>query len=311
MSGTSAEPVSSFHDARQVQGCLRFHRNNGAIGLALPGARWHFQHGPIDLIIGLDGEVAVVEHAIDAIWQHFAGMLEALVAELPLLKRPVQEARAVQGDTARAMVAACLPHSAEFITPMAAVAGAVADTLIGRIEGIAGIRRSYINNGGDIALYLTPGTQYTVGLFSDLGRLTRGERPRLDGDMQIGYASPIRGVATSGWRGRSFSLGIADSVTVLAASSAQADAAATMIGNAVDIDDPVVRRCPANALKDDTDLGGRLVTVAVGGLTPRAIETALAAGMKYAQALRDAGQIIAAVLCLQGQMRIVAAEAEI
>ena len=41
--------------------------------------------------------------------------------------------------------------------------------------------------------------------------------------------SPVRGVATSGWRGRSHSLGIADSVTVLAATAAMADAAATVI----------------------------------------------------------------------------------
>ena len=45
----------------------------------------------------------------------------------------------------------------------------------------------------------------------------------------------MRGIATSGWRGRSFSLGIADAVTVLAATAAEADAAATVIANAVDL----------------------------------------------------------------------------
>ena len=68
----------------------------------------------------------------------------------------------------------------------------------------------------------------------------------------------MRGVATSGWRGRSFSLGIADAVTVLAATAAAADAAATIIANAVDLPGhPAIARRPASELEDDSDLGDR------------------------------------------------------
>ncbi|WP_204349766.1 hypothetical protein, partial [Klebsiella pneumoniae] len=83
-----------------------------------------------------------------------------------------------------------------------------------------------------------------------------------------GYGDGIGGIATSGAQGRSFSLGIADSVTVLARDAASADAAATLIANAVDLDHPAIRRRPARNLDPDSDLGDRLVTVGVGDLTP-------------------------------------------
>jgi ApbE superfamily uncharacterized protein (UPF0280 family) len=67
-------------------------------------------------------------------------------------------------------------------------------------------------------------------------------------------------VATSGWRckgkgGRSFSFGIADAVTVLAGSAAAADAAATVIANAVDLPGHgAITRRPASAIDPDSDL---------------------------------------------------------
>jgi uncharacterized protein len=115
----------------------------------------------------------------------------------------------------------------------------------------------------------------------------------------------VRGIATSGWNGRSFSLGIADAATVLARSAAQADAAATLVANAVDVDDPAVRRAPARTLDPDSDLGARLVTVEVGPLAPEAIAAALDRGAEKAQQLRRAGRIIAAVLLLRGEIRVV------
>jgi hypothetical protein len=120
-------------------------------------------------------------------------------------------------------------------------------------------------------------------------------------------ASPVRGVATSGWRGRSHSLGIADAVTVLAPTAAQADAAATMIANAVDCDHPAVERRPASELRDDTDLGERLVTVAVGALSTHAVDAALERGAAFAQSLVARGLVVQAMLSLQGRSRIVAA----
>ncbi|MFX7144802.1 hypothetical protein ABTI11_20165, partial [Acinetobacter baumannii] len=82
-------------------------------------------------------------------------------------------------------------------------------------------------------------------------------------------------IATSDRHGRSFSRGIADAVTVLAKTASQADAAATIIANNVDLPGhPAIQRVPANELQPDSDLGSRLVTRAVGTLTEQEIETA-------------------------------------
>jgi len=279
--------------------------SGGAVRARFEDGRWHFQHGPIDLIIGADGDPAAVDRAIEHAWTRFQGVLAELVSELELLRLPVQDARAVKGPVARRMVQACWPHRKRFITPMAAVAGAVADELIAFFRADERIRRAYINNGGDIALHLTPGQSYRVGLYADLRRT---ERHTLDGDFEVTNELPVRGIATSGWRGRSFSLGIADSVTVLARNAAEADAAATMVANSVNIEDPAILRRPACELKDDTDLGGRLVTVSVGALSAERVCEALDAGAGAARELIQCGEIFGAGLWLQGQVRSVGRE---
>jgi ApbE superfamily uncharacterized protein (UPF0280 family) len=273
---------------------------------ALAGGRWHFNHGPIDIVAeahGNDVEVAVAhEHA----WRRFATVLDELVAELPLLRQPVRDACPLQGPIARRMWEACAPFRETFITPMAAVAGAVAQELVACYRR-TGIERAWINNGGDIALHLAPGQSARVGLFADLARFDlRAHGPlTTDGQFELRAEMPVRGVATSGWRGRSFSLGIADSVTVLAATAAEADAAATVIANAVDVQDPGIHRRPANECKDDSDLGDIPVTVEVEALAPAQVQRALAAGAARAEALRRAGLIEGAMLVCQGQWRLV------
>lgn len=268
----------------------------------LPPDGWHFQHGPIDLVIGAEGRPAVVAAAHEAAWQRFATVLNELVSELPLLRRPVEASCPLRGRVARRMWDACRPFGDRFITPMAAVAGAVAQELIAAYER-GGVERAWVNNGGDIALHLAPGRSVRVGLFADLARLDAAQLInglQLDGRFELTHAMPVRGVATSGWRGRSFSLGIADSVTVLARTAAQADAAATVIANAVDIDDPCIVRRPANALKDDSDLGSIPVTVDVPPLEREQALRALDAGLACARRLQADGLIHSAVLVCQG-----------
>jgi ApbE superfamily uncharacterized protein (UPF0280 family) len=261
------------------------------------------------VVIGVDGEAAAVASALELAWRRFQTILAELVNELALLRLPVEAAEGVRGPVARRMLAACRAYRPRFITPMAAVAGAVADEIVQVLSEAPGITRAYANNGGDIALHLTPQQSYRVGVFADLGRLGRRAGVALDGDFTVTAEMPVRGVATSGWRGRSFSLGIADSVTVLGACAAQADAAATMIANAVDVEDSAVIRRPASALKDDTDLGDRLVTVEVGALAPARVACALEAGAACAIALLQSNVICGAVLWLQGSVRVVSAGA--
>jgi len=279
----------------------------GAVRRPLDARRWHFQHGPIDLVVEAFGPDAALAEARERGWQRFATVLEELVAELPLLRQPVEQGTGVRGAVAKRMVAACFPYRRVFITPMAAVAGAVADeVLAAMMNGGPGIKKAYVNNGGDIALALGPGEAFRIGVIADIDRATRhGQRLPLDGAFEVTAALPVRGVATSGWRGRSWSLGIADSVTVLAADGAAADAAATMIANAVDVDHAAIERRRACDVDDDSDLGERLVTVAVGRLPEDAIEIALADGLAHARDLVDAGLIWGAVLALQSRLRVV------
>lgn len=300
VASTGADYLRPSHIDRSTPG--------GATRARFADGRWHFQHGPIDLIIGADGEVASVERVVAQAWDRFQGLLAELVAELPALRLPVEEATGLSGAVARRMLVACFPHRECFITPMAAVAGAVADELIEYFRADERIARAYVNNGGDIALHLCEGCEYRIGVYADLERIKRREVHFLDGDFQVTDAIPVRGVATSGWRGRSFSLGIADSVTVLACSAAVADAAATMIANSVNVEDPAILRQPACELKDDTDLGSRLVTVAVGPLSADRIQLALHAGMAKARELVDIGLIHGAVLWLQGAVCTVGCE---
>lgn len=268
----------------------------------LPDGRWHFQHGPIDLLIGADGQAADVAAAHAAAWQRFETVLTELVSELHALRQPVRETCALTGRVARRMWQACHPFRRPFITPMAAVAGSVAQELLPAYQR-AGVSRAWINNGGDIALHLTPGHSVTIGLYADPSRLDTDQLRHglsLDGQFTVAHDSPIRGVATSGWRGRSFSLGIADSVTVLAATAAQADAAATAIGNAVNVDDLRIQRAPACTLQDDSDLGAMAVTTAVPPLAPQRVAQALESGLACARQLQRAGLISECVITCQG-----------
>jgi len=271
---------------------------NGPSAALLADGRLHLQHGPIDLIIEAWGGRAEVEAAYRQARARFSDILEVLVQELGLLRTPLGEARPLlRGPVAQRMLAACWPHRASYITPMAAVAGSVADEILQAMLAGRALERAYVNNGGDIALHLAPGQALSLGVVNDT------DHPAIDASVRLDAAMPVRGLATSGWRGRSQSLGIADAVTVFAVDAATADAAATMIANAVDVAHPAVRRVPARSLRADSDLGELPVTVAVGALPAAARGDALARGHARAHALQRQGLIHAAYLALQGEVR--------
>jgi uncharacterized protein len=272
------------------------------IALLADGGRLHLQDGPIDLIVGAKGRAADIRAAYDAAARRFTGLLDELCAELAELRKAADPARCVlKGVVARRMHAAVAPFAGEcFITPMAAVAGAVAEEILVAMMQDAPLDRAYVNNGGDIALHLGDREQFTLGM------MDRPDRLGVMRTMIIDADDPARGVATSGRHGRSFSLGIADSVTVLAKTASQADAAATIVANAVDLPGhAAVTRCPADQLQPDSDLGGRLVTRDVGELSDDEIERALDAGARRARELLAQGLIEGAALCLHGEIGIV------
>src|SRR5215475_7002584 len=122
--------------------------------------------GPIDLILEAFGERQEVELAYHAAAVRFSEVLDELCSELPLLR--TQAGRGTPspvGRIARRMSDAVAPFSERlFITPMAAVAGAVAEEILMTMTTAAHLSKAYVNDGGDIAIHLTPGSQFVVGM---------------------------------------------------------------------------------------------------------------------------------------------------
>jgi uncharacterized protein len=271
------------------------------IRLLPDGRRLHLHDGPIDLIIEAFGKPAQTNAAYRAAADRFVSVLDELCSELATLRQPARPRNPpAVGVIARRMQAAVAPYCEQtFVTPMAAVAGAVAEEILQSMTHAASLSRAYVNNGGDIALHLAPGESFAIGM------IERPDRPSLFGKVALRSDDPVRGIATSGSRGRSFSLGIADAVTVLADRAANADAAATIIANAVDLPGhPAVTRVPARDLAPDSDLGNRPVTQAIGELSSDEIATALDGGVAVAHSLIADSLIYSAALHLRGDTRV-------
>ncbi|WP_299988518.1 UPF0280 family protein [uncultured Ruegeria sp.] len=257
------------------------------------GQRLHLQHGPSDLIVWAEGER---DQAYRAAVKRFETIIAEVVEELPDLRTMLSPlAKRPKGAVARRMHDACLPLTdVGYITRLAAVAGSIADEVLAAMIQRANITRAYVNNGGDIALCLTPGTSFKTSIQAhdggELGRIEVTDKDR------------IGGIATSGRQGRSLSLGIADSVTVLASSAAEADVAATLIANAVDLPGhPSVTRRAACDIDENSDLGELPVTVSCGALSDENCDRALALGLNRATDFQAQGRIASAGLFLQGR----------
>lgn len=257
------------------------------------GRRLHLHHGPIDLIIDAYGPDR--NRALRAACDRFETILDELVPDLPELRSQANRSTIFRSVIADRMQDAACAFAPDFATPMIAVAGAVADTVLGAMTTSGLLSRAYVNNGGDIALHLEPPERFVAAIAN-----ARSDRVVVDAQ------SPVRGIASSGWRGRSQSLGIADTVTVLAATAAQADAAATLIANAIDLPgSDKISRTPASELNPDSDLGDRLVTTDVLPLTPDETSRALDRGASFADTCVARGLIVAAHLVLSGDTRTI------
>lgn len=261
------------------------------------------RHGPIDVLVTADGPPSEVALAMAQARAAFPGILPALCRELPCLKASLPSLPP-RKEIAAKMHAAVSPFGDRFITPMAAVAGAVADSLLASLTENRTLRTATVNNGGDIAFHLTLNTSLRCGLVADIAA------PALDGTFTLHAHQPTRGIATSGRAckgqgGRSFSFGIADAVTILAATAAQADAAATVVANAVDLPGhPAIIRRPATDIDPESDLGSRRITWDLGCLDVHEIQAALDAGARVAHSLIAAKLIHGAILALRGEIRV-------
>jgi len=271
-----------------------------AVAAFLSDGRLHLQHGPIDLIIEANGDAKEISIAYDAMAKRFETVLDELVPELATLRQEVSSAENAKSPIAKRMIVATQKFNDEFVTPMAAVAGSVADEIVEIGWTSSSLKKLYVNNGGDIAFRVGSGEQVVVGVTKSV------IDPTLIGRLHFSANSNVRGVATSGFGGRSRTFGIADAVTVVSTCAAAADVAATLIANHVSLGDhPQVKVIAANLIDESSDLGDRLVTSSVGNLTKQEIETALDKGEHRANELYAKQLISGAFLALRGSVRSV------
>lgn len=156
------------------------------------------------------------------------------------------------------------------VGPMAAVAGAVAETAL-QAMAEAGAVHALVDNGGDIALLLD--RPVTVGIFtgpSDVRNIGLRVEPR----------PGIFGICTSsGTVGHSLSFGKADAATVISADVALADAVATALGNAIKDEDETRLRDALSSLGRIEGVEALLAVIgksmAVFGDLPELVRTAV------------------------------------
>jgi hypothetical protein len=224
------------------------------------------------------------------------GFLEQIAMAWPMLGFSLGEVpKPQEPHVVCAMWEAADRVGAPDLTPMAAVAGAIADATAAYLVQM-GMTRVVVNNGGDISFSVPRSDVLRVGVRPDL------RSPRVTHRLSLRGSESVHGVATSGLGGRSMTRGIASSCTVIARNAAIADAAATAVANASWVEDVPVRRARANELDPTSDLATREVTVAVGALSAVQSGTALKQAIAEAERLEEKGIISGACVFVHGAM---------
>lgn len=225
------------------------------------------------------------------------GVLEDLAKCLPIIKRKSQELEIEEEfpDVVRRMIEATKKMEEPDLTPLSAVAGTASDVVADFMFSQGGTK-IIVDNGGDVAIRLREKEVAKVGVKTEIDAKQPIYLLSIDSTMGIG------GVATSGLGGRSFTKGIASAATVLAEKASLADAAATVVGNFTNIDDPNINRTPAERIYPDTDIAGEWITIKVRELTQEKIEQALNNGLSKASMLYQKGLIHGALIALKGRV---------
>lgn len=221
--------------------------------------------------------------------------LKSLGGVLDTLKRyPAHVDASLLSGPARVMADAVLATGDAYLTPMAAVAGTIADAAADHLYA-RGAQKVYANNGGDVAIRLAEGQSISVGVCFDLERGEVGRTVRIGPELEIG------GVATSGLGGRSLTTGIASGVTVFSRRCANADATATLLADRSFIDVPAVRRTRASEIDPDSDIADLDVVIGVGPLTEAERRRALGQVIDEARCQYERGGMRACIATVQGQ----------
>ena len=265
----------------------------------LPGARAVLaENGPMRLVIqAFSGPVAEIELAKEAAEYAFNCLARVAKAQ-PLLKQRHGVIRSIpEDDIARAMFESVNVIGDQDLTPLAAVAGTIADFVADWLFDRRATR-VIVDNGGDIAIRLKAGESASVGLRPVI------QTQEITHLIRIDARFPSWGVNTSGLGGRSLTRGIASAVTAFAASSSVADAAATAIANACFADHENIHQAPAKSVDPSTDLGRMLVTVGISDLPEKTVLEALENSLRKATAIQKRGHIRGALIAVGGHFAI-------
>jgi hypothetical protein len=252
--------------------------------------------GPVSLVINGEKDDMPYEFDRFRIEEKIRRILKEIKEYLPVLKQKAHKIKNTNHMTnvPRKMVDAVKVIDEVSLTPMAAVAGSVADALKEFLKN-EGLDLISVNNGGDISIYNKNGRELKI----DIGDIRTGESsPHLLSIEQI----TDYGLATSGFGGRSFTLGLADSVTVIATTGALADAAATFICNCTNTETDQVIRRKASEIDPLTDISDCEVTIKINVLNNFDIMKSLENGLYNASKLKQLNYIYDAVIKLQGHM---------
>jgi ApbE superfamily uncharacterized protein (UPF0280 family) len=252
--------------------------------------------GPASIVIQGEKDGKPYDLEKEKLVQKVDSILGEIREFLPVLKQKAYKIKNTKHmpDVPRKMVEAVKVIDEASLTPMAAVAGSVSDALKEFLKS-EGLDLVSVNNGGDISIFNKKGR----GLRIDIGDIHTGESLPyvLNIERLIDY-----GLATSGFGGRSFTLGLADIVTVVAATGAIADAAATFICNCTNTESEQVVRRKASEIDPLTDIPDDNVTIIIGELNEEDISNALEIGLNKAANIKKQKHIYDAIIKLRGHM---------
>lgn len=261
----------------------------------LAGGAVMIECGPMRLVIDARvGKVPQPQQALRAA-DEAVRFLEGVAAARPFLGRDYRcLTPQITDPLALKMVAGILAVGDEDLTPMAAVAGTIADAVADFLFE-RGMTRVLVDNGGDVAIRCCDGEPVVVGIRPNVAS------KRIAQVMVLGPERTAWGIATSGLGGRSLTRGVLDAATVVAADASRADAAATAVANASYVEDSAVVQAPAEAIDPRTDIAGLRVTAGVGPLPEAKKNQAVNQAIRRAEKLIDHRIVLGAFVACQGR----------
>jgi ApbE superfamily uncharacterized protein (UPF0280 family) len=261
----------------------------------LAGGAVMVECGPMRLVIEARvGKVAQLQQALRAA-DEAVRFLEGVATARPFLGRDYRGfTPQITDPLALKMVASIQAVGDEDLTPMAAVAGTIADAVADFLFE-RGMTRVLVDNGGDLAIRCCAGEPVAVGIRPNV------ESKRIAQVLVLGPERTAWGIATSGLGGRSLTRGVLEAATVVAADASLADAAATAVANASYVEDSAVVQTPAEAIDPRTDIAGLCVTAGVGPLSEEKKNQAVNQAIRRAEKLIDNHIVLGAFVACQGR----------